>query len=213
MNLEKLKAEGVKIHGEGVQISDDCVVEEGAEIYAPSHITGGSHICSGARIMPFCYLEGAYVGRGATVFSSSLIKAHIGESTTVGPYAYLREGATVGKGCRVGDFVEVKSSTLGDGTKAAHHAYIGDAKIGKNVNIGCGVVFCNFDGEKKQKSVVGDRVFIGANSNIVAPVIINDGAYIAAGTTLTCDLDSGDFCIARSREKVLRGGAVGRYRG
>ena len=202
-----------KIYGDGAYISDDSVVEEGAEIYAPAYISGGSHIGRGARIMPLCHIEGAHVGGGTVVFSSTLIGAHIGENCTVGPYAYLRCGATVGNNCRIGDFVEVKASTLGDGTKAAHLAYIGDAEIGKNANIGCGVVFCNYDGEKKQKSTIGDGVFIGANSNIVAPVLIKEGAYIAAGTTVTCDIESGDFCIGRSRETVLRGGATGRYKG
>lgn len=213
MDLEELKGRGVKILGEAVEISDDCVVEAGAEIYAPAHISGASHIHGGARIMPYCFLEGADVGGGTTVFSSTLIKAHIGENCTVGPYAYLRGGANIGNNCRIGDFVEVKSSTLGDGTKAAHLAYIGDADVGKGVNIGCGVVFCNYDGQKKRKSVVEDGAFIGANCNIVAPVLIKRGAYIAAGTTLTCDLESGDFCIGRSREKVMRGGAVGRFKG
>ena len=195
-----------------VYIEDGCVIEEGAIIYAPAHISGGAHICRGAVVYPFSFINASHVGENSVVLSSTLISAHIGRNSHVGPYAYLRDGATVGDNCRVGDFVEIKASSFGDGSKAAHHAYIGDAEVGKNVNIGCGVVFCNYDGKFKHKTRVGDGVFIGANCNIVAPLVIEDSAFIAAGTTLTCDIASGDFCIARSREKVLRGGAAGRYK-
>ena len=197
---------------EGVFISEDSTVEEGAQIYAPAHILNGSHICKGAKIMPYSYLDGAHVGQNTTVFSSTLICAHVGENCTVGPYAYLRGGARVGNGCRIGDFVEVKSSTLGDGCKAAHLAYIGDAEIGKEVNIGCGAVFCNYDGKVKFKTVVGDRVFVGANCNIIAPVEIAEGAFIAAGTTLSSNLNNGDFCIGRPQIYIKSGGAQGRYK-
>lgn len=204
--------EGFRIFGEGVYIEEGCVVEEGAEIYAPVYILGGSHICAGARIMPFSYLSSTHVGANTVVFSSTLISAHIGADCTVGPYAYMRGGATVGDGSRVGDFVEIKSSVLGKGCKAAHLSYIGDAEIGNEVNIGCGVVFCNYDGKVKHRCVVGDRAFIGANCNLIAPVTVGEGAFIAAGTTLTKDLENEDFCIGRQREKVINGGASGRYK-
>ncbi len=195
----------------GIYVSADSIVEDGARIFAPAYISGGSHILSGARIMPFSHIENSYVGEGTVVYSSTLIGAHVEKNCTIGPYAYLRCGATVGERCRIGDFVEIKASDIGPGTKAAHHAYIGDAVVGENVNIGCGVVFCNYNGRTKSKSVVEDGVFIGANSNLVAPLLIKRGAYIAAGTTVTCDLADGDLCIGRQREKVLRGGAAGRY--
>lgn len=197
---------------DGVYVSCDSVVEDGAEIYAPAHISGGSHICRGAVIMPFCTLIGAHVGENTIVISSTLIKAHVCENCNVGPYAYLREGAYVGKNSRIGDFVEVKASSLGEGVKAAHLAYIGDAEVGSNVNIGCGAVFCNYDGRKKSKTVVGDDVFIGANCNLIAPLSIGRGAFIAAGTTVCGDVEEKAFCIGRARESVKRGGASGRYR-
>lgn len=198
---------------EGIYISSDSVVEEGAKIYAPAHISDGSHICSGAVIMPFCTICGSFVGGGTVVFSSTLSGAHVGENCTVGPYACLRGGAQVGDGCRIGDFVEVKASVLGKGVKAAHLAYIGDALVGDNVNVGCGVVFCNFNGKTKSKTVVGDGAFIGANCNLIAPVTIGKGSYIAAGTTVVRDLDGGDFCIGRTRPYIKKGGAQGRYGG
>ncbi len=195
----------------GIFIEEGCVVEEGAKIYAPAHISGGAHIERGAIIYPYCHITSSYVGGGTTVYSSTLTGAHVGRDCTVGPYAYLRDGAKISDGCRIGDFVEVKNSTLKEGCKAAHLAYIGDAEIGENCNIGCGVVFCNYDGKNKHRCSIGRGVFIGANCNLIAPVVVEDGAFIAAGSTLTCDLGEGDFCIARQRERVQRGGAKGRY--
>lgn len=197
---------------DGIYVSEDSVVEDGAEIYAPAHISGGSHICQGAIIMPFCTLIGAHVGENTVVFSSTLIKSHVCKNCTIGPYAYLRDESYVGERCRIGDFVEVKASTIGEGTKAAHLAYIGNAEIGRNVNVGCGAVFCNYDGKIKSKTVVKDNVFIGANCNLIAPLVIGSGAYIAAGTTVCADVESGGFCIGRARQSVKPGGAGGRYK-
>ena len=197
---------------DGIYISPDSVVEDGAEIYAPAHISGGSHICRGARVMPFCILMGTHVGAGTVVFSSTLIGAHVCENCSIGPYAYLREGTYVGNNCRIGDFVEVKASVLGNGTKAAHLAYIGDAEVGNNVNIGCGVVFCNYDGKVKSKTVVGDGAFIGANCNLIAPVTVGNNAFVAAGTTVCEDVPSGDLCIGRLKPYLKKGGAHGRYK-
>lgn len=211
MNVNALRKRGVNVIGEGVYVGDDCVIEAEATIYAPAYIADGSHVCRGARIMPFCHISAAHVGEDTTVFSSTLIGAHVGKNCNVGPYAYLRGGAVVGDNCRIGDFVEIKSSTLGNCTKAAHLAYIGDAEIGERVNIGCGAVFANYDGKNKHKTTVGDGCFIGCNCNIVAPLSIKSGAFIAAGTTLTKDLQKDDFCIGRTQERIISGGAKGRY--
>ncbi len=205
-------AERVKTFGKGIYVSPDSVVEEGATIYAPAQILKGTHICRGATVMPFCCLSAAYVGENTTVFSSTLTDSQVGKNCTVGPYAYLRAGTKTGDFCRIGDFAEIKNSVLGNGCRAAHLCYIGDAVLGENVNVGCGVVFANFDGKEKKRTYVGDNVFIGCNSNLVAPLKIGSGAYIAAGTTLTRDLEAGDFCIARPRETVKKGGAAGRYK-
>ena len=120
---------------------------------------------------------------------------------SVGPYARLR-GADVGEGCRIGDFVEVKASKLGGGVKAAHLAYIGDASVGEGTNIGCGSVFCNFDGKSKHSTRVGKNCFIGANANLVAPISVGDGAFIAAGTTLTEDVADNTFTVGRVRQNT-----------
>ncbi len=199
------------MRGGEIFVEEGCTVERGAELYAPCHISGGSHICAGARVMPYCMICGAYVGEDTVVFSSTLISVHVGGGCRIGPYAYLREGAEIGENCRIGDFVEIKASKIGAGSKAAHLAYVGDAELGENVNVGCGAVFANYDGKTKRKSAVGNNCFIGCNCNIVAPVHIGDGAYIAAGTTVCGDVESGALCIGRVRERSVVGGAAGRY--
>lgn len=212
MSLRTLKRMGVGVYDSGVYVELGAVIERGAVLYAPCYISGGCHICSGAYIFPYSYLKDTYVGGNTVVRSSTLISAHVGSDAVIGPYSYLREGADIGDNCRIGDFVEVKASAIGSGTKVAHLAYVGDAEVGSNVNVGCGVVFANYDGKAKHKTTVGDGCFIGCNCNIVAPVTIKDGAYIAAGTTLTHDLEQGDFCIARCKERVKPHGADGRYK-
>ncbi len=131
--------------------------------------------------------------------SSVITESSVGSETTVGPFAYLRPGSNVGQKCKVGDFVEIKNSTMGNGAKASHLTYIGDADIGKNVNLGCGVVFVNYDGTNKYRSVVEDNAFVGCNSNLVSPVRVGEGAYIAAGSTVTDDVEADSLYIARSK--------------
>ena len=114
----------------------------------------------------------------------------IGSHTTVGPFAYVRPDCTVGDHCRIGDFVELKNSKLGDGTKISHLTYVGDSDVGKRVNFGCGTVTTNYDGLKKYRCTVGDDVFLGCNTNLIAPVTVGDGAYTAAGSTV----DQGRTC-------------------
>ena len=129
----------------------------------------------------------------------------IEENTTVGPNAHLRPNSHVGKNCKVGNFVEIKNSNIGDGTKMSHLAYIGDADVGKNVNIGCGVIFVNYDGKKKYRSKVSDNAFIGSNSNLVAPVNVHEYGYIAAGSTITKDVQKGQLSVERSQQKNIDG--------
>ena len=133
-------------------------------------------------------------------FVTSSIDSTVGENTTVGPYAYLRPNSNIGNNVKIGDFVEVKNATIGDGSKASHHSYIGDADVGENVNIGCGVVFVNYDGSTKARVEVGDNVFLGCNSNLVSPLKINSNSYIAAGSTITDEVKENSLAIARARQ-------------
>ncbi|MCD7728726.1 MAG: UDP-N-acetylglucosamine diphosphorylase [Clostridia bacterium] len=214
VSVHALKKAGVEVYGrQGIYIQRGATIESGAKIYAPCYISADCHISGGASVMPYCYLQASFVGANAIVRASTLIGAHIGAGATVGPYSYLRGGAYIGENCRIGGFVEVKSSAVGNDTKIAHLAYVGDAEVGCNVNIGCGVVFANYDGKEKHKTKVGDCCFIGCNCNIVAPVTLQNGAYIAAGTTVTQDVGEDGFCIGRIRENIKPHGAAGRYKG
>jgi bifunctional UDP-N-acetylglucosamine pyrophosphorylase/glucosamine-1-phosphate N-acetyltransferase len=173
----------------GVTLEGDCVIGAGVTLYPGSRIVSSR------------------VGDGTKVQNSVLLNAVVGGNSTIGPYAYLRPGTVVGDGCRVGDFVEVKNSVIHDGAKVSHLSYIGDGEIGEKSNIGCGVVFVNYDGQKKHKTTVGKNAFVGCNVNLVAPVTVGDGAYVAAGSTVTDDVEPDALCIARSRQTVIPGWA------
>lgn len=198
--------------GDNIYIDKNAVVEEGATIFPNNYIGAGSVIKSGAVLRPNNIIEGSIVERGAVVTASVLEGAHIGEGAQVGPFCYMRQGANVGANCKAGDFVEIKNATLGDGSKASHLAYIGDVDIGKECNVGCGVIFVNYDGRHKHRSSVGDRAFIGSNCNVIAPVNVGDDAYIAAGTTITEDVPPAALVIGRSRQIVKEGKALGKFR-
>lgn len=177
-----------------VEIGDGCI------IHPMVVLRGKTKLGVDCVIFPQTELIDTEVENCVDIRSSYSLGAKIGSYTTVGPFACLRKGAEIGAYCRVGDFVEVKNSTIGDGTKMAHLAYVGDSTVGQNTNVGCGTVFANYNGKIKQRCTVGSNVFIGANSNLVAPVTVNDGAYIAAGSTVTHDVPGGNLCIARSRQ-------------
>jgi len=131
----------------------------------------------------------------------------------VGPFAYIRPGCHVGKGVKVGDFVELKNSTIGDGTKISHLTYVGDTDAGAHINFGCGTVTVNYDGEKKFRTTIGDHAFIGCNTNLVAPVTVGEGAYTAAGSTITDDVPADSLAIARDRQIVKKQWAAKRRKG
>ncbi len=164
-----------------VRLGRGCVV--GANCFVADAVIG-----AGARIEPFCHIESARIGRGCVV----------------GPFARLRPGAVLAEGARAGNFVEIKNATLGAGARAGHLAYIGDASIGRGANIGAGVVTCNFDGARKHETVVGAGAFIGSGVELVAPVTVGKGAYVAAGSTVTRDAPGGMLTVARCRQQARR---------
>ena len=184
--------EGVKI-GKGTTIYP-CVVLEG-------DVTIGEDCVIGQNTR----IKDSVIGYGTTIQSSVILESKVGNETTVGPFAYLRPGSDIGNKCRVGDFVEIKNSKLGDGAKASHLTYVGDSDVGEKVNLGCGVVFVNYDGSKKARSVVEDGAFIGCNVNLISPVNVGKGAYVAAGSTITEDVPDGALYVARARSKTLEG--------
>ena len=176
-------------------IDDTVEIGADAKILPFCRIEGRSVISGGATVSA-SYLRDSIVYTEAAVENSHVVDSTISEGATVGPFARLR-GANIGKGCRIGDFVEIKQSFMGDGAKSAHLTYIGDATVGERTNVGCGTVFCNYDGKQKHKTNVGSDCFIGANVNLVAPVNVGDNCFIAAGTTITDDLVNDSFAIGR----------------
>lgn len=201
----KLKDEGVKIVSpEKTFIEGSVKIGKDSVIFPFTRISGNTEIGEGCEIGCFCEIEDSVLSDGVKVSASQIRYSRVGKNTRVGPYAYLRDGADIGEGCRIGDYVEIKSSRVEDGVKAAHHAYVGDASVGRGTNVGCGVVFCNYDGKTKRRITVGENVFIGSNVNLVAPLAIGDNVYIAAGSTVTKDVESDSFVIARERETVKK---------
>ena len=140
----------------------------------------------------------------AAMADSYVEESELAANCQIGPYAHLRANSVVEENVRIGNFVEIKNSQIGKNTKIAHLAYIGDAEVGEDVNVGCGVIFANYDGKNKHKTIVGNRVFIGSNSNLIAPLFIEDDVFIAAGTTVTSNLSCGDFCIGRVKNEIKK---------
>lgn len=183
----------------GVTIGTDT------ELWPGVILSGHTVIGTGCTIGQNSRLVNAIVGDHVEIQSSVITDSSIGSHTTVGPYAYLRPGSRIGSHVKIGDFVEVKNAVIGDHSKASHLAYVGDADVGQHVNIGCGVVFVNYDGKNKARTIVGDGAFIGSNSNLVAPVTVEEDAYVAAGTTVARDVPGGALCIGREKEKHIEG--------
>jgi len=200
INAEWMKKGVCMIDPERVYIDHDVTIGEGTCIYPGNVLTQASRIGAGCTLYPNNEITDSVVEDGCTVRSSVLLSACVGRDTTVGPYAYLRPKAQVGEHCRIGDFVEIKNATIGNGTKVSHLTYVGDADVGQRVNVGCGVVFVNYDGHDKHRSQVGDDVFIGCNTNLVAPVQVGAGAYTAAGSTITQDIPQDALAIARAQQ-------------
>lgn len=185
--------------GGDVKIGMDTIILPGCVL------EGNTEIGEDCNIGPNSRMTDMHVGNGVTFQSSTGIESEIGDNTTVGPFAYIRPNCKIGKNVKIGDFVEVKNSTVGNGTKIPHLAYIGDTDAGEKVNFGCGSIMVNYDGEKKHRTKVEDHVFVGCNVNLVAPVTIKEGAYIAAGSTITKDVPEDVLAVARARQQVIEG--------
>ena len=190
----------------GVEIGRDTIVYPGVILEGNTEIGTETILYQGSRI------RDSKVGDHTTIENSVLLSTEVGSYSKVGPNAYLRPGTKIGDHCRIGDFVETKNAVIGDGTKISHLTYVGDADLGEDINIGCGVVFVNFDGKEKHRIKVGDRAFIGCNTNLISPVEVGEGSYIAAGTTITKEVPPDALAIGRSKQMVREGWAKGRYK-
>ena len=186
----------------GVSVGPDSVIHPHVHLQGRTRIGARAKIHGGVRIVD------SDLADDVTVLDHCLITgARIEEGASVGPFAHLRPGADLGARSKVGNFVELKKTRLGAGSKASHLAYLGDATIGEKVNIGAGTITCNYDGERKHQTVIEDGVFIGSDSQLIAPVRIGRGAYVAAGSSITKDVPEGALGIARGRQENKEGWA------
>ena len=207
--MKRMALNGVTIFDPlNTYVDPRCSVASGVTLLPGTILRGGTVIGTGCEIGPNSMIRDCVVGEYTTVNASQLNESTIGSHTTVGPFAYVRPDCTVGDHCRIGDFVELKNSKLDDGTKVSHLTYVGDSDIGKRVNFGCGTVTTNYNGLKKYRCTVGDDVFLGCNTNLIAPVTIGDGAYTAAGSTVDKDVPAGALAIARARQENKPGWAA-----
>lgn len=186
-------------------IDKGASVGKGTKIGPCVTIEGDTTIGENCDIGQNSQIHNSAIGDNVTVISSVIKDSRIGNNASVGPFAYIRPGSTIGEGVRIGDFVEIKNSVIGDGTKVSHLTYVGDADLGRDINVGCGVVFVNYDGRDKYRSTIGDGAFIGCNVNLVSPVNVAANAYVAAGTTVTEDVPEGSLHIGRAKGKNLEG--------
>jgi bifunctional UDP-N-acetylglucosamine pyrophosphorylase/glucosamine-1-phosphate N-acetyltransferase len=184
-----------------VYIDPRVKIGAGSVILPGTILKGKTVIGENCEIGPNTMLSNCTVGDGTVVNASQCNDSVIGKNTKVGPFAYVRPNCKIGSNIKVGDFVEVKNSVIGDGTKISHLTYVGDSDIGAGVNLGCGTVTVNYDGKKKARTVVKDGAFVGCNANLIAPVTVEEGAYVAAGSTITETVPADSLAIARSRQE------------
>src|SRR5690606_7175900 len=169
-------------------------------IYPGSILKGNTEIGEDSIIGPHTEIENCSIGIGTVIRQSVVMDSKIGNKVNVGPFAHIRPETNVGNEVRVGNFVELKKSVIGNTSKIPHLSYIGDAQLGAGINIGCGTITVNYDGKQKHVTTIEDDSFIGCNSNLIAPVTIKQGSYVAAGSTITDDIPEDSFAIARSRQ-------------
>jgi bifunctional UDP-N-acetylglucosamine pyrophosphorylase/glucosamine-1-phosphate N-acetyltransferase len=191
---DRIDVRGELVVGEDVFIDINCV------------FIGAVTLAAGVSIGPNCVIEDSTVGTGTTIKPNSVLeKATVAANGDIGPFARLRPGAILEDGVKIGNFVEVKNTTLAAGSKANHLAYLGDAMIGKGCNIGAGTITCNYDGAFKHKTTLGDDVFIGSNSTLVAPITIADGAFVGAGSTVTKAIAPNQLAVGRGKQRNIDG--------
>ena len=189
------------ISPENTYISADAEIGRDTILQPGTMIEGSTVIGERCTIGPNSQIVNSIIGNETTIHSSVIEESKIGTNTAVGPFAHIRPESNLGDRVRIGNFVEVKKSTLGDGSKSAHLSYIGDAIVGSDVNFGCGTIVVNYDGKKKHTTVVEDNAFIGCNSNLISPVKVGKGAYVAAGSTITKDVPEDSLAIGRARQE------------
>ena len=187
---------------DGVIISPEVEIEGGAKILPGVILKGKTKISKGCVIGPNCIIEDTIVGENSVLNNVQAYEAEVEKNVKIGPFVQLRPNSKILEGVKIGDFVEIKNSTIGKCTAVSHLTYVGDSDVGANVNFGCGVATANYDGENKFRTVVEDNAFIGCNTNLVAPVKVGKGAYTAAGSTITSDVPDGALAIERGKTSI-----------
>ena len=210
-NRAHMRAGVAILDPETTWIDVDVVIEADATIAQNTQLHGSTTVRRGAVIGPDSTLTDCEVGEGATLLRTHATGAVVGKDATVGPFSFLRPGAVLGEGAKVGAYVEVKASEIGDHSKVPHLSYVGDTTIGRRSNIGAGTIVANFDGHRKHRTEIGDDVRIGSNNTLVAPVRIGDGAYTAGGTAVTEDVPDQALAVRATKQRNLEGrGAASR---
>ncbi|MEK4712649.1 MULTISPECIES: bifunctional UDP-N-acetylglucosamine diphosphorylase/glucosamine-1-phosphate N-acetyltransferase GlmU [unclassified Sporosarcina] len=203
---EKHMRNGVTIiNPESTYISAAAEIGRDTVLQPGTMIEGHTVIGNKCVIGPNSQIVDSVIGDNTNVHSSVVLSSRIGSTTAIGPFAHIRPDSDLGDSVKIGNFVEVKKATLGEGSKVSHLSYIGDAKIGSHVNVGCGTITVNYDGKNKHLTTIEDNAFIGCNSNLVAPVTVGKGAYVAAGSTITKSVPESSLAIARARQENKEG--------
>lgn len=199
--IEKLEQGGVLfINPASCYVEENVKIGKGTVVEQNVMLQGNTEIGENCVIGMGCKLVDTKVGDGSELLSVVSVDAELGKNVLAGPFSYIRPGCRIADDVKVGDFVEVKNAVIDEGTKIAHLTYVGDSDVGKNVNFGCGTVTVNYDGKNKHRCKIGDDCFIGCNTNLVAPVTVGDGAYTAAGSTITDEVPEKSLAIARARQ-------------
>jgi bifunctional UDP-N-acetylglucosamine pyrophosphorylase/glucosamine-1-phosphate N-acetyltransferase len=192
-----------------VFIHPDAKIGMDTVIYPNVHIEGKTVIGKGCTIYPNVRIADSTVGNHVAIKDSTVIESStINKNAAIGPFAHLRPGSIIGHSSKIGNFVEIKKSVIGEGTKASHLSYIGDAEIGKNVNIGAGTITCNYDGRKKHRTVIEDNVFVGSDTQLIAPVRVGKGAYVGAGSTITKNVPPLSLALSRAEQRHIEKWAI-----
>lgn len=187
-----------------VFIHPDAKIGMDTVIYPNVHIEGKTIIGSGCIIYPNTRIVSSTIGNNVVIKDSTVIESStIKDKAAIGPFAHIRPGSIIGSASRIGNFVEIKKSIIGSGTKASHLSYLGDAEIGKNVNIGAGTITCNYDGKQKHRTIIEDNVFVGSDTQIVAPVKVGKGAYVGAGSTITKNVPPLSLAVSRAEQRHI----------
>ncbi|MCS6776303.1 MAG: bifunctional UDP-N-acetylglucosamine diphosphorylase/glucosamine-1-phosphate N-acetyltransferase GlmU, partial [Chthonomonadaceae bacterium] len=189
----------------------DVMVGQDTVIEPHTFLLRGTRIGEDCVIGPFTRIEGSTIGNGVRVLASQVVDSVIADGARVGPYAHLRPGTHLEQEVKIGNFVEVKNAHMGARAQASHLSYIGDAEVGMKTNIGAGTITCNYDGFRKFRTRIGSNAFIGSHTTLIAPVVVGDGAVVAAGTTIAEDVPEDALAIARTAMTIKEGGAI-RYR-